>query len=358
MIIDKNARAKLFQRQQNEKVVQAIQTNQPKPQDNSKVENSLKNVEDLSNSHLALNAVVYETLSKIEQDLFEVMSIITKQSESLPERLQSLRDTNLNPDQVNQIIEAFSNIKIPQPLSEISVPEIQNIIKELQTLKKELQTLKPIDKPLQKIEGTVEIANFPKTQKSEPIDLKPLLTAIQKIKLQTPDTIKVANSIAIENWQELLDGIEELKKGFNLLINREGGNLDGPMEVAITNFPPQMVPQPVTKIDINPLRGEFTSHSVTVGTSITPLPSTPLSKRRSLILFNNHASATLYIGGSNVTASGTTTGLPVLAQSYSPAFDADARMILYGISAASSIEVIVLESSNDYGTTSTSLGNI
>lgn len=213
---------------------------------------------------------------------------------------------------------------------------------------------------------SVNILNFPNLSADFKVIARAIedaqiktLRAIEATKTQIPEGFKIENKIKIENWEDLLDGIEELKKGFNLLINKEKRGGEGmPMEVSISNFPPQMVPTPVTRIDINPLRGELTSSLVSVGTTPTPLPGTALARRRSLIIFNNDSSKTVYIGGANVSASGTNTGLPVLSQTYCPAIDAGPQMILYGVVATGSANVVTLEASNDYGTLSTSVGNI
>lgn len=189
--------------------------------------------------------------------------------------------------------------------------------------------------------------------------LELLITGLQLALYKTVGAIKVPEKVEVKNWAELIEGIEELKKGFNLLINQEKKERgEKPMEVVITNFPPQMVPQPVTKIDINPLRGELTSTGVTVGTTVTPLPGTALARRRSIIVFNNDTSKNLYIGGANVTTSGARIGLPVLAQTYSPTIDAASNMVLYGIVASGTVQAVTLEGSNDYGTTSTTVGNV
>lgn len=182
--------------------------------------------------------------------------------------------------------------------------------------------------------------------------------AIQGSKTEFPDAVTIKNEVQVQDMGELLDRINETNRGINMLLNKEGQSMDGPMQVEIVKEPVRMIPQPVTKFDINPLRGEVTTTGVTVGTTATPLPATALAKRRSIVIFNNHATITLYIGGSGVTNSGVAIGLPVLAQTYSPVIDAGPQMIIYGIAASSSVTAITLEASNDYGTKSTSLGNI
>ncbi len=118
--------------------------------------------------------------------------------------------------------------------------------------------------------------------------------------------------------------------------------MDFPTRVSIDNFPPQKIPQPVTNISINALAGTAKSRNITVGTSATPLPDEVLASRRSLVIYNN-SSQTLYVGGSDVT---TTNGMPVPASSYSPAFDAGEKMVVYGIVASTTANVRTLEISD------------
>jgi predicted Zn-dependent protease with MMP-like domain len=116
-----------------------------------------------------------------------------------------------------------------------------------------------------------------------------------------------------------------------------------PKSVSVDNFPPQKYPMPVTNINLNPLRGYAKSRAVTVTTTPTPLPDEVLAYRRGLVVYNN-SSSTMYVGGSDVSA---TNGMPVPASSYSPAFDAGPKMIIYGVVASDTANVRVLELSNE-----------
>ena len=198
----------------------------------------------------------------------------------------------------------------------------------------------------------LQIANFPDqrglfSQLGKQIeDLQ--VSTLKAFRASTPNgqsEVKIGNEVVIKNWNDLVDGFEELKKGLNILINKDDDEKGNPTEVSITNFPPQMVPQPVTSVDIKGLRGFAKSTAVTVpATGVTPLPSPSLSNRRSLVAYNNDASATLYIGGSDVTASN---GIPVPAGTYSPAVDASPGLVVYGVSSSGSIDIRVLELSQD-----------
>ena len=143
----------------------------------------------------------------------------------------------------------------------------------------------------------------------------------------------------VELRQVMCTKKEEIKK-----IKAPKFEMPEMMKVNVGNFPPQKYPMPVTNININPLRGFAKSRSVTVTTSLTPLPDEVLSYRRSLMVFNNDASATVYIGGSDMSASD---GLPVLAQTYSPVIDAGPKLIVYGMTTSGSVNVRVLELSNE-----------
>ena len=62
------------------------------------------------------------------------------------------------------------------------------------------------------------------------------------------------------------------------------------------------------------------------------------------MVYNNSSTVTIFIGGSDVTA---TNGLPVPPKSYSPPIDAGVKMILYAVTSSSTANVRVLEISND-----------
>lgn len=163
---------------------------------------------------------------------------------------------------------------------------------------------------------------------------------IKSSKVDMPKSFTVSNEVKIKEWADLIDGIEELKKGFNLLINKEEavvGFPDRSIPVEIQNW---MIPQPVTNVSLNPNRGTVTASAVTVTASLTPLPGTALADRRSMTIFNNSTSTTIYVGGSNVTSA---TGIPVPPQSYGPSLDAGPRNIVYAVTVSGSANVRVLE---------------
>lgn len=118
-----------------------------------------------------------------------------------------------------------------------------------------------------------------------------------------------------------------------------------PNSISIDNFPPQKIPNPVTNININGLRGIVKSTAMTVTDTAAKLPADNLEKRRSVIVWNNSTTKILWIGGADVTDAN---GVPVKPQNYSPAFDLADVADLYGVCAAGeSAEVRILESSMD-----------
>jgi hypothetical protein len=146
--------------------------------------------------------------------------------------------------------------------------------------------------------------------------LKPLETLLSGIK----------TSSAPSDNKSVVEALGRVEEVLSVLANR-----------------PSMTTAPVTNININSLRGPALTTGVSVGTDATALPSTPLDNRRTLIIYNN-SSATVYLGGADVT---TSNGLPIPAGSYSPAIDAGVKMIIYGVVASGTADVRVLEVSMD-----------
>jgi hypothetical protein len=170
------------------------------------------------------------------------------------------------------------------------------------------------------------------------------IKAIQASKVEFPSSISVGNEVKISEFSALLDGIEELKNGFNILINKEAATVGFPSSTIPVEIQNWMVPQPVTNININALQGFVKTTSTTVGTTAVTLPSYgQLFNRRSVMVYNNSAN-TIYVGGSDVT---TANGIPVPASSYSPIFDAGYNMKVYGIAGTGGNDIRVLEVSKD-----------
>lgn len=246
-------------------------------------------------------------------------------------------------------------------LSEEALTKIESLVKDLNSKIAELNKISadlpraiemnfPTEYP---VRGSVEVQKMPPVTVSNLGELSTKLQALLSVSnnfqvnlnrmVEKMSKEKSVGPMEIKGMTDLIDGIEELKKGFNLLLNKEGVSNEGPMEVAITNFPPQMVPQPVTNISINGLGGFAKSRAVTVTTALTPLPGEVLADRRSLVVYNNSASTTIFVGGSDVSAAN---GMPVPAGTYSPAIDCSQNLIVYAVTATGSADVRTLELSD------------
>lgn len=87
-----------------------------------------------------------------------------------------------------------------------------------------------------------------------------------------------------------------------------------------------------------PLSGVPKATSLAVGTTATAIPTTPLASRKSCIMYNS-GTATIYLGGTEVT---TSIGLPVGTADYSPSMDLGTTVI-YGICSTAGGTVRILE---------------
>lgn len=245
-----------------------------------------------------------------------------------------------------------SNEEIKQAIINMDMPEqtatdISPIVSSIESLQGSMNpevTVQPTPIDLSPVvEALAKLETQPVSMPE--IDLSPLakqLTSLEKaikaIKLPTPAPISLDLTPVMKAIQSLEKKLEPTP--IDLTPVKEATEN---VEVAIRSlrFP---VPTPVTQIDINPLRGSFKTTAVTVTSAATALPTTAQTNRRTVIVYNNDASVSIFLGGSTVTSS---TGVPVAAGSYSPPFDIGASMTLYGITAAASVNVRVLEVSND-----------
>lgn len=240
----------------------------------------------------------------------------------------------------------------PVHVQELSKETIDIITKQLNTLKQTILSIKQVHPKVQEVKGRVTIENIP-TQKEFPIEeivqsLKHVEDAIRELKLQTTNTQKIKipefpSKLSFSEGKDILKAIQGLTDSIEELPDKIP-QPRMPKTVEVSNFPIQKIPQPVTHMSINGLQGFAKSNAVTVTSSLTPLPSEILANRRSLVVYNNSDATTVFVGGSDVTA---TNGLPVKAGNYSPAFDASPSMVIYGITSSGSANVRVLELSDD-----------
>ncbi len=173
------------------------------------------------------------------------------------------------------------------------------------------------------------------------------LKSMAALKVDVPKSMSIKEPVSMQGMQDLLDGIEELKKGFNILIKAtqesKGMDVGKPMAVEIiSDRVPRPVANPVTNISINALGGVNLATAVTVTASGTELPPTPLANRRGLVIYNNGA-VTIYVGGSGVTSS---SGIPVAAGTYGPAIESGSNMPVYAVTSSGTCDVRILEYSD------------
>lgn len=227
--------------------------------------------------------------------------------------------------------------------------QLSSITTELRLVEKAIKDNKLVMPQTQKVQGDVKVTNI-----SSFYNFDKLLDAVREVKQEVSNIhvevpkqqeIKIPEmpkTIGLTEGKAIVKGLQVIQDKLDALPKKFPDIPEPYNHVIIDNFPPQKIPQPVTNISINSLAGTTKSRSVTVGTSPTALPDEILSSRRSLVIYNNSAQ-TLYVGGSDVS---TINGMPVPASSYSPAFDAGEKMVIYGIVATSTANVRTLEVSD------------
>lgn len=242
------------------------------------------------------------------------------------------------------------------PKISIKTPDLVTLNKSIEEILKRIEAkeLKVNIPSISKVSGTVKVDNFPSQYPFEKLygALSDIKYALGNIRLEIPPQREIKfpdikmpqfpKSLSMTESRAILGALKDVKDALEELPKKLP-QVEIPKRVSIDNFPPTKYPMPVTNININPLRGFAKSRTVTITTSITPLPEEVLSNRRSLVIYNN-SDQTIYVGGSDVT---TSNGLPVPAGTFSPAFDSGPRMIIYGIVASSTAEVRTLELSNE-----------
>ena len=192
--------------------------------------------------------------------------------------------------------------------------------------------------------------------KAVSVDLSPLLNEIRSLSasLKAKQGFNDQGIImTLNRIEKVLDKKESVKTTDNSdkIIKAIKGlkvelpELEFPTTVSVDNFPPTKTPMPVTHISINALNGFIHTTAQTVSSTLATLPAYGvLDNRRTLQVYNNSSTVTVFIGGSDVTA---TNGLPVPPKSYSPAIDASPQTVLYGLTSSSTANVRVLEISDE-----------
>jgi len=244
----------------------------------------------------------------------------------------------------------------------LKIPDIVTLNRSIEDILKRIESkeLKVTIPSISQVRGEVKVLNHPKEYNFDRLHgaLIDIRDQLSKIKLEVPPQkdikfpeikfpdIKIPEypkQIGLVESKQILQALTNLQKEIQSLP-KNIPQTQFPSAISIDNFPPQKYPMPVTNININPLRGSALSTAVTVTSSATALPTTILDYRRSVMIFNNSASTTVYLGGSTVTS---TNGFPILAQTYSPSIDAGPKMTVYGITDSGSANVRVFEVSNE-----------
>lgn len=254
-------------------------------------------------------------------------------------------NVNLSKVEVSNLSELKNIVKEPKVnvvLDKIAVTNISDATKNLKSI--EISNLKDIKQDNSSLESAL---NAIKSAVLSIGDYLPSLRQEKQDKIEISKLPKVElkqKELSFKEGKEIVTAIDEnfeaIKKGLTdlyQLIERKdsGGSNNGGQTIVSSGK--------VTDININGLRGIPKSTAVTVSTTATQLPSSNLSNRRSVIIYNN-SSSLVYIGGEDVTVAN---GLPVQVDSYSPPIDAGQTMDLYAVVSSGSSEVRVLEVSSE-----------
>jgi len=96
-----------------------------------------------------------------------------------------------------------------------------------------------------------------------------------------------------------------------------------------------------TNVQVLPLSGVILTTAVTVGITATAIPATPLAARKTISVYND-GTATIFLGGSGVTVTGSPRGIPVEINNYAAATDVGTT-VLYAIGATDGGTAVVME---------------
>lgn len=316
--------------------------------------------------------------------MFQVRKFVTEGFSQVSEAINSLTSKTLKVNVENPAPDYTSNLK---DLTE-ALKQLKESLKDGGDNKSELAALaKTIEKTTQKIEVNASFDTSPITKaldsvdkavrsikipenKVDPVDFKPVITALNDLKKSVasrPDPEPVNLSPVVSELKSLqsslaksilaikpqkaveaapldlgpvLERLEQLELALREMP--QFPEIEFPTEISVSNFPVQLTPQPVTHFSINALKGVAKQTAISVSATPTALPTTALSDRRSIMVYNND-SDTVYLGDASVT---TSTGFPVPPSSYSPSLDMGDTMVLYAVVGTGTADVRVLEISD------------
>lgn len=215
------------------------------------------------------------------------------------------------------------------------VSAVQQVEKAIKTIPQPKQTVFPAMKFPENVSVRESGALITAIQRVE--------TAIQSLSLASSRPSSSPVSVDVKG---VIEAIKELKKTIEDAPKTE--KTEFPQEIFVnpgSAWPVPKIPQPVTHMSINSLKGIVHTTAATVTTALTPLPIYGvLENRRAVIIYNNSSTITIYVGGSDVTSNN---GLPVPPNSYSPIFDAGIHMVIYGVTASGTANVRIGEISDE-----------
>jgi hypothetical protein len=305
-------------------------------------------------------------LSKLSQSVFKVQ-VTNPDTNLLKETAENTRKTAGRLEKLLSLVDlpklASTNLTLPSKLnlsvSDVTISnqpkvEVVNFPKQKDfPTEIKVSNLADLKLAADKKEGKLDLSSLEKRLdglKSAFFTLSEQLSnqKTPEIKIPEQKQVKIPEKMSFKEAGQIIsaltDGLQGVRDDLGEVYKALGERGEGLADkVEVTNFPPQHIPTPVTNININSLKGIPLSTVVTVTSTAKPLPATPLTQRRSLIVYNN-SSNTIYIGGADVT---TVNGFPVAVSSYSPPIDAGEHMLVYAIAASGSNNVRVLEVSND-----------
>jgi len=279
-----------------------------------------------------------------------------EQLQNIEEEVRDLREEGITVTNIGVDTGVVSEVKVSDAIEKKVSSSIDNINTKLTSLPERLRAVETAIKDkdmvvnvpkfeipeLQKVEvkNQISLSNLSNLLESINTSIKGINISVPQQKIPEIIIPKYPTKITTAEGKQIVSSIKNLEKAIKGIKMPE---VEIPGSVKVSNFPPQKYPMPVTNININPLRGFIKSRTVTVSTTITPLPGEVLSNRRSLIIYNN-SSVTVELGGSTMTFG---TGFPVAASATSPPIDAGPNMVLYGIVTTGTANVRVMEVSNE-----------
>lgn len=352
-MIDTNSRQRLQQSQQNKNLVNGLSKAMENTANNSAAPLLASIIQQISQLNDKVSSGLTEDIKKLPQ-IIKANQLSTEQFEELTKLLSNLNNSLQVLDGLKTKLDEVPTLILPketQLSGEVSVSEVKKLppVEVLNFPKIEIP--KTIIPPFPTEMGIkslppVVISNFKELSNLISNLQSTTLQAMQAMQVKFPESFKISDEVKVSEFSDLLEGIEELKKGFNILIKTtqeaRGTSSAAPMKVEIVADLPRPMVNPVTNISVNGLGGFAKSTAVTVTSALTPLPGEVLSSRRSLIIYNN-GSQTVEIGGSTFAFGG---GLPVPASTYSPSLDASSKLIVYGRVASGTADLRILEMSD------------